>query len=174
MPPRWEVSRSIHWLDAVASVRPQLKAIAKQMPGLRLIPERFMAINQAMGTPRGCEAGARYLHAFIVDMKASGFVAQAFVLRPSGEERNIDAGHPFLDPVDGRAELPLRSWAASVCRPPNARDRVVESPIFQGEPCYSLMFSKGAEQGLHQDTCVFHIFPRNFISGHVRVPHIPA
>jgi len=66
-------------LDTVAGVKPQLEAIAKRMPGLRLIPERFMAINQAMGTPRGREAGARYVHDFIVEMKASGSVAQAFV-----------------------------------------------------------------------------------------------
>lgn len=41
------------------------------------------------------------------------------------------------------------------------------SAIFgrRGEPRYSLMFSKGTEQGLHQDTCVFHIFPRNFMMG---------
>ena len=37
-----------------------------------------MAINQAMGTPRGRDAGARYLHDFIAEMKASGFIAQAF------------------------------------------------------------------------------------------------
>jgi len=43
----------------------------------------------------------------------------------------------------------------------------VASTIFgrKGEPRYSLMFSKGTEQGLHQDTCVFHIFPRNFMMG---------
>lgn len=35
----------------------------------------------------------------------------------------------------------------------------------RGEPRYSLMFSKGTEQGLHQDTCVFHIFPRDFMMG---------
>jgi ectoine hydroxylase-related dioxygenase (phytanoyl-CoA dioxygenase family)/SAM-dependent methyltransferase len=43
----------------------------------------------------------------------------------------------------------------------------IASTIFarRGEPRYSLMFSKGTEQGLHQDTCVFHIFPRNFMMG---------
>jgi polar amino acid transport system substrate-binding protein len=66
-------------LDAVAGVKPQLEAIAKRMPGLRLLPKQFMAINQAMGTPRGRAAGTRYLHAFIAEMKASGFIAQAFV-----------------------------------------------------------------------------------------------
>ena len=37
-----------------------------------------MAINQAMGTLRGREAGARYLRTFVDEMKTSGFVAQAF------------------------------------------------------------------------------------------------
>jgi len=44
---------------------------------LRLLDGRFMVINQAMGTPRGREAGARYLREFIEEMKASGFVARA-------------------------------------------------------------------------------------------------
>ena len=36
-----------------------------------------MVINQAMGTPRGRDAGAQYLGEFVEDAKASGFVAQA-------------------------------------------------------------------------------------------------
>jgi polar amino acid transport system substrate-binding protein len=65
-------------LDAVAGVKPQLEADAKRIGGLRLLPGRFMAINQAMGTPRGREAGARYLADFIADAKTSGFIAKAF------------------------------------------------------------------------------------------------
>jgi polar amino acid transport system substrate-binding protein len=65
-------------LDAVAGVKPQVEADAKRVGGLRLLPRRFMAINQAMGTPRDRETGARYLRSFIEDAKASGFVAQAF------------------------------------------------------------------------------------------------
>jgi polar amino acid transport system substrate-binding protein len=65
-------------LDSVAGVKPQLEADAKRIPGLRMLPGRFMSINQAMGTPRGREAGASYLHDFIAEMKASGFVAKAF------------------------------------------------------------------------------------------------
>lgn len=64
--------------EVAAGVRPALEADARRVPGLRLLPGRFMAINQAMGTPRGRDAGARYLHAFIEEMKASGFVAQSF------------------------------------------------------------------------------------------------
>lgn len=66
-------------LDVLAGVRPQLEADAKRIPGLRLLPGRFMAINQAMGTPRARAAGAAYLRDFVEEMKASGFVAEAFV-----------------------------------------------------------------------------------------------
>jgi len=66
-------------LEVVAGVRPQLEADARRFPGLRLLPGRFMAINQAMGTPRGRGAGARCLREFIEQMKASGFVAESFV-----------------------------------------------------------------------------------------------
>jgi len=65
-------------LDSVAGVKPQLEADARRTPGLRMLRGRFMAINQAMGTPRGREAGAKYLHEFMEEMKASGFIAQAF------------------------------------------------------------------------------------------------
>jgi polar amino acid transport system substrate-binding protein len=44
---------------------------------VRLLPGRFMVINQAMGMRLGRAAGATYLKAFVEDMKASGFVAEA-------------------------------------------------------------------------------------------------
>ena len=58
-------------------VRPALEADARRHPGLRLLPGRFMAIHQAMGTPRGRDATHACLREFIEEMKASGFVAQA-------------------------------------------------------------------------------------------------
>ncbi len=64
-------------LEVAAGVKQQLEADARRLPGLRLLDGRFMVINQAMGTPRGREAGAKYLREFIEEMKASGFVAQA-------------------------------------------------------------------------------------------------
>ena len=64
-------------LDVAAGVKQQLELDAKRIPGLRLLPGRFMVINQAMGMSRGKEAGAKYLAAFVEEMKASGFVAQA-------------------------------------------------------------------------------------------------
>jgi polar amino acid transport system substrate-binding protein len=64
-------------LDVAAGVKQQLEADAQRIPGLRLLEGRFMVINQAMGTPKGREAGAIYLREFVEEMKASGFVAQA-------------------------------------------------------------------------------------------------
>jgi polar amino acid transport system substrate-binding protein len=64
-------------VEVAAGVKQQLQADAKRLPGLRLLDGRFMVINQAMGLPKGRYAGARYLTAFIEEMKASGFVATA-------------------------------------------------------------------------------------------------
>lgn len=64
-------------IEVAAGVRQQLEADAKRIPGLRLLDGRFMVINQAMATPKGRAAGARYLAEFIEEMKASGFVAHA-------------------------------------------------------------------------------------------------
>jgi polar amino acid transport system substrate-binding protein len=65
-------------LDVVAGVKPQLEADAKRIGGLRLLPGRFMSINQAMGTPQGREAGAAYLREFMIEAKSSGLVASLF------------------------------------------------------------------------------------------------
>ncbi len=66
-----------HNLDVAAGVKQQLKADASRTPGLRLLPGRFMEIRQAMATPKGRDAAALYLDAFIEDMKQSGFVARS-------------------------------------------------------------------------------------------------
>jgi polar amino acid transport system substrate-binding protein len=66
-------------LEVAAGVRQQLEADAKRAPGVRLLPGRFMVINQAMAVPKGRDAGARYVRDFIEEMKATGFVAQALV-----------------------------------------------------------------------------------------------
>ena len=62
-------------LDAAAGVKQPLVAFAKHHPGLRVIEGRFTAIEQAMGTPKGRDAGWKYLTRFIEEMKACGFVA---------------------------------------------------------------------------------------------------
>lgn len=67
-------------LDAAAGVRQPLLAFAAANPGLRVIEGRFMVIEQAMTMPKGRDAGAAFLKAYIDDAKGSGFVAKALGL----------------------------------------------------------------------------------------------
>jgi polar amino acid transport system substrate-binding protein len=64
-------------LEVVAGVKQPIVAYAKAHPEVRVLDGRFMEIRQAMGTAKGRDVGARYLHAFVEEMKASGFVADA-------------------------------------------------------------------------------------------------
>jgi len=64
-------------LEVAAGVRQQLEADARRAPGLRMLPDRFMVIEQAMGVPKGFRAAQAWLSDFIEEMKASGFVADA-------------------------------------------------------------------------------------------------
>jgi polar amino acid transport system substrate-binding protein len=64
------------WLDALAGLRPRLVTDQEALPGSRLLEGRFTAVQQAAGTPKGHPEGARYLCAFIEDIKATGLVAR--------------------------------------------------------------------------------------------------
>lgn len=64
--------------DVAAGVKQQLETDMKRFPGHRLLPGRFMVIEQAMGLPKGRGDAARAaLAAFVEDMKARGFVNDA-------------------------------------------------------------------------------------------------
>ena len=65
-------------LDVAAGVKQQLETNSKRFPNLRLLPGRFMVIQQAMGLPksRGDEV-AEVLRGFVEDMKTSGFIVDA-------------------------------------------------------------------------------------------------
>jgi polar amino acid transport system substrate-binding protein len=65
-------------VEVAAGIRQLLEAEARREPGVRVLPGRFMVIQQAMGTPasRGAEAQA-LLSSFVEEMKAGGFVADA-------------------------------------------------------------------------------------------------
>jgi polar amino acid transport system substrate-binding protein len=65
-------------LEVAAGVKQQLEMDAKRLPNLRLLPGRFMVIEQAMGLPKTRSPQAQaYLKNFVEEMKASGFVAQS-------------------------------------------------------------------------------------------------
>jgi polar amino acid transport system substrate-binding protein len=70
-------------LEACGGVKQALQKFIAQNPNVRLIEPRFMEIRQAMGTAKGKLAGAKYLRAFIEEMKLGGFVTDA--LRRSGQ-----------------------------------------------------------------------------------------
>lgn len=64
--------------EVAAGVKQQLEMDSKQFPGHRLLPGRFMVIQQAMGCVKTAgEPAAQALAAFVADVKASGFVAAA-------------------------------------------------------------------------------------------------
>ena len=64
--------------EVSAGVKQQQEKDLKRVPGLRLLPGRFMEINQAMGTPKGrSDEAVAYLRAFIEEMNSTGFVGGA-------------------------------------------------------------------------------------------------
>lgn len=66
-------------LDALAGLRPKLTTDAAAMPGSRVLPGRFMAVQQAIGVPRhrpGAAEAAAFLARFVEEAKSSGYVAQ--------------------------------------------------------------------------------------------------
>ncbi len=73
-------------LDVLAGVKAALAAVVADDPSLRMIPQPFMAINQAMGMPVGRPtAAAAFLAKFVEEIKASGFVAKALIAHGQGE-----------------------------------------------------------------------------------------
>jgi polar amino acid transport system substrate-binding protein len=65
-------------VEVAAGIRQVLEGEARRAPGMRVLPGRFMVIQQAMGVPASRGAAARErLASFVEDMKASGLVAAA-------------------------------------------------------------------------------------------------
>ena len=66
--------------NVAAGVKQQLESDAKRYTGLRMLPGRFMVINQAIGIPKArpqYEITTAYLSEIIAQLKQSGFIAQA-------------------------------------------------------------------------------------------------
>jgi len=64
-------------VEALAGLRQALVGLAPTLPGSRLLDGRFMAVQQAIGMPRGRDAGLSYLRGFVEEAKASGLVGRA-------------------------------------------------------------------------------------------------
>ena len=63
-------------LDALAGLVPALRENAESVPGSRVIPGRYTAVQQAIGTLHGRLALNAAVQDFLREKKASGFVAE--------------------------------------------------------------------------------------------------
>lgn len=65
-------------LDVAANIRQQLEEDMERHPGMRLLPERFMVIEQAMGvcTSRD-DAVTQFLNGFLQEIRTNGFLAES-------------------------------------------------------------------------------------------------
>ena len=85
-------------LEVAAGVKQQLQADAQRLPGVRLLPGRFMVIHQAMGMPaQRSESARQFLNGFVEDAKQSGWVAQAFVRHQIQGAAVAPPGYPAHD-----------------------------------------------------------------------------
>jgi polar amino acid transport system substrate-binding protein len=64
-------------VNALAGLRQALIDLAGRLPGSRILDGGFMHVPQAIGVPRGRDAGLAYLRAFVAEAKASGMVGRA-------------------------------------------------------------------------------------------------
>lgn len=70
-------------LDALASLLVMLPRDRDVLPGSRILPGRFMTVEQAVGTPRANEAAAAFLRGFVRRAKDDGSIARWIELHRS-------------------------------------------------------------------------------------------
>jgi len=64
-------------LEAYAGNRMRLHAVAQKTPGLRLVPDNFYGVEQAVIVPKGNAARLAIVNAIIDDARGSGLIAEA-------------------------------------------------------------------------------------------------
>jgi polar amino acid transport system substrate-binding protein len=64
-------------VDVLAGLRQALIGLPDRLPGARVLDGRFMAVQQAVGVPRGRDAGLAYLRGVVEAAKASGLITRA-------------------------------------------------------------------------------------------------
>jgi polar amino acid transport system substrate-binding protein len=88
-------------LEVAAGVKQQLEADTQGMSGVRILGERFMVINQAMGVPKTKgPAAATFLRTFVEEMKASGMVKESMTRHGIQGAGVGHAADPSQDPLD--------------------------------------------------------------------------
>src|SRR5436190_2085942 len=63
-------------LDVLAGLRPGLLKDIEKMPGATILPGKFSAVQQAVGTAKANTEGAAFLAGFVEEAKKSGLVAK--------------------------------------------------------------------------------------------------
>jgi polar amino acid transport system substrate-binding protein len=63
-------------LDALGGLKPKLVEEWARLPGSRVLEGQITGVQQAIATPKGRDAAAKYLREFAEDVKRSGFVAR--------------------------------------------------------------------------------------------------
>lgn len=63
-------------LDVLAGLVPRLLSDVETMPGARLLPGRFMSVQQALGVPKAKAAALPWLEAFVAAARHEGHVAR--------------------------------------------------------------------------------------------------
>ena len=63
-------------LDVLAGLRPGLLKDIEKLPNARILDGKFSAVQQAVGTARANNAGAKFLSDFVEEAKRSGLVAR--------------------------------------------------------------------------------------------------
>ena len=61
-------------MDAYAGLRPGLLPLAEKLPGSRILPGQFTAVQQAVGTPKKNATGFAFLRDFVEEAKRAGIV----------------------------------------------------------------------------------------------------
>lgn len=80
-------------LEVLAGLKTRLAEDQARLPGARLLPGRFTAIQQAVATPAGRPAAFALLRAFVEEVKADGTVARLI-------DRHAVKGLSVAPPVD--------------------------------------------------------------------------
>jgi len=74
-------------LEAAAGVRQALNSAQKKAKGLRVLPDAYTHIDQAVTIPKGHDSTLRYLQALVTELKASGFIKSS--LDRSGQSAEL-------------------------------------------------------------------------------------
>lgn len=78
----------------LAELKSTLFRVASKLPGTRLLPGRFMAVEQAVAVKKGRDQSLKWLENFVEEAKTSGLVKQT--MEKFGIEKDLSVAPPTL------------------------------------------------------------------------------